>query len=43
MQETNLIKHVFGKRNRRPTLDLYKGDRLIPAESAPSERGAPTR
>ncbi len=37
VQESNLIKHVFSKRNRRPMLDLFGGDRIIPTESAPSE------
>jgi len=36
VQESNLIKHVFGKRNLRLTLDLYQGDRIIPEETAPS-------
>jgi ferredoxin len=41
VQETNLIKHVFGK-NSRLTPELKNGDRLIPAElvqsSAPNHR-----
>jgi len=36
VQETNLIKHVFGKRNLRLTLDLYQGDRIVAADTAPS-------
>jgi ferredoxin len=37
VQESNLVKHVFSKRNLRLTLDLYKGDRIIPEEAAPSD------
>jgi ferredoxin len=40
VQESNLIKHVFSKRNLRLTLDLYKGDRIIPEETAPSDAPA---
>ncbi len=36
VQETNLIKHVVSRRNKRPTLDLHNGDRLIPEATAPS-------
>jgi ferredoxin len=36
VQETNLIKHVFGKVNNRLTPELKNGDRLIPEVTAPS-------
>jgi ferredoxin len=36
VQETNLVKHVHRKDTRLPTLDLHKGDRLIPEVIAPS-------
>jgi len=37
VQESNLVKHVFSKRNLRLTLDLYQGDRIIPEQAAPSD------
>jgi 2Fe-2S type ferredoxin len=40
VQETNLIKHVHRKKTRLPTLDLHRGDLLIPDQLAPST--APT-
>jgi ferredoxin len=40
VQESNLVKHVFGKRNLRLTLDLYQGDKLVPERTAPSEATA---
>jgi ferredoxin len=40
VQETNLIKHVHRKATRLPTLDLHRGDRLIPDAIAVS--AAPT-
>jgi ferredoxin len=40
VQEKNLIKHVHRKTTKLPTLDLTKGDRLIPDVLAPSS--APT-
>jgi ferredoxin len=36
VQETNLIKHVHRKGTKLPTLDLHRGDRLIPEAIAPS-------
>jgi ferredoxin len=36
VQETNLIKHAHRKTTRLPTLDLHRGDRLIPEVIAPS-------
>lgn len=42
VQEANLIKHVFGKRNLRLSLDLYQGDKLIPQQAAPSDALAHT-
>ncbi len=42
VQESNLIKHVFGRRNLRLTQDLYSGDRIIPAQLAPSDAVART-
>ncbi len=36
VQETNLVRHVFGKRNLRLQHDLYRGDRLVPDQLAPS-------
>jgi ferredoxin len=42
VQETNLVKHAFGKRNNFLTPDLRHGDRLIasaaPESSAPRHR-----
>jgi ferredoxin len=40
VQESNLIKHVFSRRNLRLSLDLYEGDKLIPEEIAPSNAPA---
>jgi ferredoxin len=37
VQESNLVKHAYGKRNLRLTLDLYHGDRIIPQETAASD------
>jgi ferredoxin len=37
VQESNLIKHVFSKRNLRLGLDLYRGDKIIPEELGPSD------
>ena len=42
VQETNLIKHVFSKRNNRLTLDLHNGDKIVPdavsASTAPGHK-----
>lgn len=35
--ETNLVRHVFGKRNLRPMLDLRRGDHLVPTETTVSD------
>ncbi len=37
VQETNLVRHAFGKRNLRLALDLYQGDRIVATDLAPSD------
>lgn len=41
VQETNLIKHVFSKRNLRLTHDLNRGDKLIPEDQEPAPGATP--
>jgi ferredoxin len=36
VQETNLVKHAFGKRNNRLAPELHHGDKIIPKAVAPS-------
>jgi ferredoxin len=36
VQETNLIKHTYSRRNGRLTYDLQHGDRIVPEVLAPS-------
>jgi ferredoxin len=36
VQEANLVKHVHRKLTKLPSLDLHRGDRLIPDTIAPS-------